>query len=196
MENIGYEQAVSMVRSLLKFVGDDPDREGLKETPDRVVSSWLSELFWGYSVSERDIEDMLKQFDSEGYDQLVVVRDIDFFSVCEHHMLPFFGKVNIAYLPNDKVVGISKLVRLVEIVSRRLQVQERMTQQIADLIYRWVGAVGVAVIVSAQHLCMRMRGVKQSDAFVTTSELLGAFREDYSLRSEVLSLLNGGTAWR
>jgi len=181
-------EAEATVRKLIELIGDDPSREGLQETPRRVVKSW-QELFSGY---KDDPQSYAKVFTAE-YDQVVVVRGIGYFSMCEHHMLPFFGQVNIGYLPNGnhKVLGVSKLARIVNVFSRRLQIQEQMTLQIARAIWDAVEPKGVAVIADGQHLCMMARGVRQQDATMRTSCMLGVFREQPASRAEVLTLLSG-----
>jgi GTP cyclohydrolase I len=180
------EVAEALVANIIRLIGDDPQREGLLETPARVVRSW-AELFSGYHT---DPGKHVKVF-SATYDQVVAVKNIDYFSMCEHHMLPFFGKVAIAYLPNGqgKVLGVSKLARIVEVFSRRLQIQEQMTQQIAEAVSDAVKPKGVAVIVDGTHLCMMARGVKQQHAGMTTSCLLGVFREKPEARAEILTLM-------
>lgn len=172
---------------MLEFIGEDISRDGLLETPSRVVRSW-GELFSGY---KQDYRSVLKTFDNDGsYDQMIVCRDIEFFSTCEHHLLPFFGRATVAYLPakHGKIIGLSKLSRVVDCFARRAQVQERLTQQIADALQESLGAVGVGVLLEAQHLCMMARGVKQADASMITTALLGAFREDQRTREEFLSI--------
>jgi GTP cyclohydrolase I len=177
------QSARNLVRSIISYIGDDPDREGIIETPKRVVNSW-GKLFGGYFQSP---EDVLKDFENVGYDQMVVLRDIDFFSMCEHHMLPFFGKVHIGYIPrvNGKIVGVSKLARLVEIFARRLQIQERMTNQIAESINDAIKPVGIMVVIEGQHLCMISRGVEKQNATMVTSAIRGDFD-----KAEFISLLN------
>lgn len=165
--------------------GEEPGREGLAETPARAAVA-LGELTRGYSV---DVPALLKTFDSEGYDEMVVQRGIHFYSLCEHHLLPFFGVVNIAYIPNGKIVGLSKLARLVDAYARRLQVQERMVVQIANALEQHLGAVGVMVVVEAEHLCMAMRGVECADADTYTSAVRGAMKTKPEARAEALSLL-------
>jgi len=183
------KEAEGLVRRMIELLGDDPDRQGLKDTPSRVVRSWET-LFGGY---DQDPKTHVRTFDTS-YDQVVVVKGIDFFSTCEHHLLPFHGHVGVAYIPkpNGRVLGLSKVVRIVEVFARRLQIQEQMTQQIAESIQDAVDPLGVAVVVEGLHLCMMARGVKQAHASATTSCLLGRFRESTSARAEVLSLLKGG----
>ncbi|MBZ5498206.1 MAG: GTP cyclohydrolase I FolE [Acidobacteriia bacterium] len=176
-----------LVRELLLEIGEDPERDGLKGTPDRVDKA-LRFLTSGYS---QDVDKVLNNalFDVK-YDEMVIVSDIDFFSLCEHHLLPFFGKVHIAYLPNKKVVGISKMVRLVEVFSRRLQVQERLTTQIAETINQKLMPHGVAVVIEAQHMCMQMRGVEKQNSRAITSSMLGTFRTLHETRMEFLNLIH------
>ncbi len=177
------------VRSILEHVGEDPRREGLRLTPRRVAKAWEF-LTKGY---HEDVKKVLNDaVFSEKYNEMVIVKDIDFFSLCEHHMLPFYGKAHIAYIPSGKIVGLSKLPRLVEVFSRRLQVQERMTQQIAETIFEMLEPDGVAVVIEARHLCMMMRGVEKQNSVATTSAMLGSFREDERTRNEFLNLIQAG----
>jgi len=178
------EQAV---REILLAVGEDPDREGLLETPGRVARMY-AELFSGLHSDPRV---HLRKFFTEKYDEMVLVRDISFNSMCEHHMLPFIGKAHIGYVPNGKVVGLSKLARVVEEVSRRPQVQERMTEQIADLLLEELDVKGVAVIIEASHSCMAIRGIRKPDSVCVTSAMKGLFRSNLSSRSEVMTLIYG-----
>lgn len=174
------------IRHILKAIGEDPDREGLVKTPQR-VSQALTFLTRGYAMDpEKVINDALF---TEEYEEMIVQKDIDFFSLCEHHMLPFFGKAHVAYIPHHKIVGISKLARLVDVFARRLQVQERMTNQIATTIMDKLDALGVAVVLEAEHLCMRMRGVEKQNSYVITSSLLGAFRTRQDTRNEFMTLI-------
>ena len=171
------------VRKVLVNIGEDPDREGLVRTPDRVARMY-NELTEGYHVDpEKLINEAVFEVD---YSEMVVVKDIDFFSLCEHHMLPFFGKAHIAYIPNGRVVGLSKIPRIVEMFARRLQVQERMTQQIADFICEVLQPLGVAVVVEGAHMCSMMRGVKKANASMVTSALVGVFKDDSRTRSEFM----------
>jgi GTP cyclohydrolase I len=176
------------VREILLAVGEDPDREGLRETPARVARMY-AEMFAGLHKDPR--EHLQKTF-TEKYDEMVLVRDIAFESVCEHHLLPFTGKAHIAYLPNGKIVGLSKLARVVEVLARRPQVQERMTEELADLLVEELEPRGVAVILEAAHSCMTMRGVRKPGSVCTTSAMRGTFRESALTRSELLSLVYGG----
>lgn len=177
----------SAVREILLAVGEDPDREGLRETPARVARMY-AELFRGLRADPRR---HLKKVFTEKYDEIVVVKDISFESICEHHLMPFVGKAHIAYLPGGKVVGLSKLARVVEDISRRPQVQERMTELIADLLMEELDAKGVAVIVEAVHTCMTVRGVRKPGSTCVTSALRGAFRTNPSTRAEVMTLIYG-----
>lgn len=176
------------VREILTAVGEDPDREGLMETPARVARMY-AEMFAGL---HNDAGRHLSKVFTEKYDEIVLVRDISFCSMCEHHLLPFTGTAHIGYLPNGKVVGLSKLARVVEEVARRPQVQERMTETIADLIEQRLEARGVAVVCQATHSCMTMRGVRKPGSLCLTSAMRGVFREDASSRAEVLNLINRG----
>jgi GTP cyclohydrolase I len=175
------------VREILSAVGEDPDREGLLETPARVARMY-EELFSGL---HEDPKAHLEKFFTEKYDEVVLVRDISFCSMCEHHLLPFVGKAHIGYLPDGKVIGLSKLARVVEVVSRRPQVQERMTEDIANLLLEELGARGVAVVVEATHTCMTIRGVRKPGSLCVTSAMKGIFRSNLSTRSEVMQLIYG-----
>ena len=174
----------SLTRDLLSAIGEDPDREGLQRTPERVARMY-SELLSGYDT---DVEALVNDaiFESE-YKNMVLIRDIEYYSLCEHHMLPFYGKAHVAYIPNGKIIGLSKIPRLVEMFARRLQVQERMTQQIADTLQEILKPKGVAVMVEGAHMCAMMRGVKKSNANMVTTAMLGAFEQDESLREEFLA---------
>jgi GTP cyclohydrolase I len=181
--------AEAAVRTLIRWAGDDPQREGLKDTPGRVVRSYR-ELFAGYEVDPRDY---LKRTFEEvgGYDELVVMRDIRFVSFCEHHMLPIVGRAHVGYLPRNRVVGISKLARVVNGYARRLQIQEKMTADIATCIQEVLQPLGVGVVVEAEHSCMTMRGVNSPGALLSTSHLLGVLRDDARTREEFLRLVWG-----
>lgn len=187
LERPSRAEAEEAVRTLLAYTGDDPAREGLLETPARVVRAF-GEFFRGY---EQDPEAVLaRTFEEvEGYDEMVVVRDIDLFSHCEHHMVSFVGRAHVAYLPDKRVVGLSKLARVVDIFARRLQVQEKLTVQIADTIERVLKPRGVAVVIEARHDCMATRGVHKPDAMTVTSRMTGAFRNDPSTRREFLAMI-------
>ena len=188
--NMDFESIRNAVIEIIKGVGEDPEREGLKNTPDR-VSRMYTELLSGYNANpEKIINGALFQIN---YDEMVLVRDIEFYSLCEHHMLPFLGRAHVAYLPKGKVIGLSKIPRIVEMYARRLQVQERMTRQIADLLQETLDPHGVAVVVEAMHLCSMMRGVKKHDARMTTSAMHGAFRANLATRQEFLENIYRGT---
>ena len=175
-----------LVAALLQELGEDPGREGLRDTPKRVEKS-LRFLTSGY---EADIDEVINNaLFSVDYSEMVIVKDIDFYSLCEHHLLPFFGKCHVAYIPTDRVIGLSKIPRLVDVFSRRLQVQERLTSQIADTIQEKIAPLGVAVVVEATHLCMSMRGVEKQNSFAVTSAMLGAFRDSSRTRMEFLELI-------
>lgn len=181
------EQAEEAVRTLIRWAGDDPTREGLLDTPKRVVKSY-AEFYAGYETDPRDI--LSRTFkEVEGYDEMVMLRDIEFESHCEHHMVPFTGRAHVAYLPSNKVVGISKLARLVDAYAHRLQIQEKMTAQIANALNEVLNPKGVAVVIEAVHQCMTSRGVHKHGALMQTSHLLGRFREDARTRQEFFSLL-------
>ncbi len=185
LTSASYEE---LVREMIVRLGEDPDREGLVRTPERVRKA-MQFLTKGY---QEDPETILNgALFTVNYDEMVIVKDIEMFSLCEHHMLPFFGKVHIAYIPNGKVIGLSKLPRLVEVFSRRLQVQERLTTQIAETIQEVIKPQGVGVVCEARHLCMMMRGVEKQHSAAVSSAMLGAFR-DLDTRSEFLSLIRNG----
>src|SRR5512146_1772078 len=175
-----------LVREMIVRLGEDPQREGLERTPERVHRA-LEQLTRGY---KEDAEAILRgALFTVNYDEMVIVKDIEMFSLCEHHMLPFFGKVHIAYVPNGKVIGLSKLPRLVEMFARRLQVQERLTTQIAETIQRVIEPQGVGVVVEARHLCMMMRGIEKQHSAAVTSAMFGCFRDEQETREEFLSLI-------
>lgn len=175
-----------VVGEMLTLLGENPKREGLQRTPERVAKS-LRYLTQGY---KQDVKEILNHaVFKEPYDEMVIVKDIEIFSLCEHHLLPFYGKAHIAYIPNGKIIGLSKIPRLVEVFSKRLQVQERLTTQIAECLMNALNPKGVAVVIKALHLCMSMRGVRKADAYTITSSMLGAFRKDARSRSEFLSLI-------
>jgi GTP cyclohydrolase I len=176
------------VREILAAVGENPDREGLLETPARVARMY-AELFSGLHDEPRE---HLKKFFSEKYDELVLVRDISFNSMCEHHLLPFMGVAHVGYIPNGRVIGLSKLARVVEVVSKRPQVQERMTEEIAKLLIEELDVKGVAVVVEATHTCMTIRGIRKPGSLCVTSAMKGQFRANLSSRSEVMTLIYGG----
>ena len=176
------------VREILAAVGENPDREGLRETPDRVARMY-AELFGGLHEDPRT---HLHKFFTEQYDEVVLVRDISFNSMCEHHMLPFMGHAHIGYMPNGRVIGLSKLARVVEVVARRPQVQERMTETIANLLLEELQAKGVAVVIEATHTCMTIRGIRKPGSLCVTSAMKGIFRSNLSSRSEMMNLIYGG----
>jgi GTP cyclohydrolase I len=178
-----------LIRRELELLGEDPDREGLLKTPQRVANS-LGFLTEGYSSSAEEV--VGKGIFKEEHDNMIMVRDIELYSLCEHHMLPFFGKAHVAYIPNGKIVGLSKIPRIVDVYARRLQVQERLTEQIADGLCRVVNPSGVGVVIEAFHLCMMMRGVQKQNSKTITSALRGAFREDPKTRDEFLRLAHNG----
>lgn len=177
------------VRRILEHMGEDPDREGLSKTPDRVARAF-EYLTRGYQQDPKAVINGAL-FTEDAYSEMIVVKDIDFFSLCEHHILPFFGRANVAYIPNRRIVGISKIARLVDVYARRLQVQERLTTQVAQTVMEELKPRGVGVIITAEHLCMRMRGVEKQNSIVTTSATLGAFRTRQETREEFITLVNG-----
>ena len=182
-----YEQ---LVREMLVRLGEDPNREGLTRTPERVEKA-MRFLVKGY---KDDPEALLrKALFTVGYDEMVIVKDVEMFSLCEHHLLPFFGKVHVAYIPNGKVIGLSKIPRLIETFSRRLQIQERLTTQIAEAIQSAIEPQGVGVVIEARHLCMMMRGVEKQHSSAITSSMLGCFRNEEETRTEFLSLIRQRT---
>jgi GTP cyclohydrolase IA len=184
---VDHERIRNAVREILTAVGEDPDREGLRDTPARVARMY-AELFAGLC---RDPAEVLQKTFTVEHDEMVLMRDIEFSSMCEHHLLPFMGKAHVAYLPNGKVVGLSKLARVVELVARRPQVQERMTEEVADLVMNELGARGSAVILEATHTCMTIRGVRKPGSVCITSAVRGIFRENPKTRNEFLSLVSG-----
>ncbi len=175
-----------IISELLIEIGEDPSREGLIKTPERVASAYEF-LTRGY---KQNIDEVMNEaIFTEKYDEMVIVKNIDFYSMCEHHMLPFYGKVHVAYIPNGKIIGLSKIPRIVDVFSRRLQVQERMTQQIADTIQGYIQPDGVAVVSEAFHMCMMMRGVEKQNSSATASAMLGSFKEDSKTRNEFINLI-------
>ena len=188
---IDASEVQSAVSRILKAVGENPDRDGLKRTPERVARMY-AELLSGYHTDPvAVVNDAI--FEVE-YDEMVIVRDIEFYSLCEHHLLPFMGRVHVAYIPKGKVIGLSKIPRIVDLFARRLQVQERMTRQIADLIHDLIHPQGVAVVVEGLHLCMMMRGVQKHNARMTTSAMHGAFRSNLATRQEFLDNISRGAS--
>lgn len=183
MEN---DKIENLTKQLLEEIGEDPSREGLLKTPSRVSKAW-SFFSGGYN---QDLDKIINNavFNEDATD-MVVVRDVEFFSLCEHHLIPFFGRAHVAYLPNGKVIGLSKIPRIIDMFSRRLQVQERLTRQIAETVKEILDPIGVAVIMEGQHMCMQMRGVEKQNSLTTTSSMLGKFRESDRTRSEFLSII-------
>lgn len=185
-EEVAKEKMMAAVYTMLESVGEDPEREGLLKTPKRVAEA-MQYLTSGYNQS---LEDLVNGaiFD-EGHNEMVLVRDINFFSLCEHHMLPFMGRAHVAYIPNQKVVGLSKLARIVEMYARRLQVQERLTRQIAEAVQEILDPQGVAVVMEASHMCMSMRGVQKPGSWTATSAMIGVFQDEQKTREEFLNLI-------
>ena len=186
-ENKEFEE---LIRRELELIGEDPKREGLLKTPSRVANS-MKFLTQGYNSSAEEV--VGKGIFKEEHDNMIMVRDIELYSLCEHHMLPFFGKAHVAYIPNGKIVGLSKIPRIVDVYARRLQVQERLTEQIAEGLCRVLNPSGVGVVIEAYHLCMMMRGVQKQNSKTITSALRGAFREDPKTRDEFLRLAHNGS---
>jgi GTP cyclohydrolase I len=182
------EEAMDAVKTMIAWAGDDPSREGLLETPKRVIKAY-EEFFAGYKMDPDEI--LNKTFEEvAGYDEMIIIKDIRLESHCEHHMVPILGKAHLAYIPNNRVVGISKLARVVDVYGKRLQTQETMTAQIAESINRVLQPKGVAVVVDAGHQCMTTRGIHKTNATTITSQMLGVFRSDYRTRSEFMNLIN------
>lgn len=182
MRNQSIEKSI---KDVLEYIGEDPMREGLLETPRRVIKSW-QELYGGYG---KDPADVLTVFEAGTYDQIVLLRDIEMYSTCEHHMLPFYGKAHVAYIPNGKVIGISKLARLVDVFARRLQIQERVGEQVTKALMEHLKPKGAACIIEARHMCMCARGVGKQNSVMTTSSLKGAFIEEVDARAELMGLI-------
>ena len=181
------EKVEKLVKDFLQEIEEDPGREGLLETPGRVAGAYEF-LTSGYQMNVEEV--MNEAVFNEKYDEMVLVKNIDFYSLCEHHLLPFYGKAHVAYIPNGKIIGLSKIPRIVEIFSRRLQVQERMTQEIADTLENYLQPKGVAVVAEAFHMCMMMRGVQKQNSSATTSAVHGVFKDDARTRSEFINLIS------
>lgn len=184
----GHKEIVKSIQSILNLLGENTEREGLKETPRRYAKA-MEFLTSGY---KKDIQTIVgKALFSEDSSEIVIIRDIELFSLCEHHILPFYGKAHVAYIPNGKIIGLSKIPRIVDVFARRLQVQERLTTQISEQLMKILEPLGVAVIIEAFHLCMMMRGVEKQNSYTITSSMLGTFRSDPTTRKELLDLLGG-----
>jgi GTP cyclohydrolase I len=186
-ENTNDDMEGSVAR-ILEYIGENPNRDGLKDTPKRIVQSW-EDLYKGYKQNPKSL---VKVFNCESYTGMVLLKDIELYSMCEHHMLPFVGRCHIAYIPNKKVIGISKLARIMEVYARRLQIQERLTDEIASCIEKLLKPKGVAVMIEAEHFCMRMRGVGKQNSIMVTSSLTGVFLKEEATRNEFLTLIKGG----
>ena len=189
MNGDNLEKIESIILDLLKEIGEDPEREGLQKTPHRVAKSWATFVKGYKQTPEEVVGDAIF---NEQCDEVIAVKDIDFFSLCEHHLLPFKGVAHVGYLPEKKIIGLSKIPRIVDIYARRLQVQERLTQQVADALQDVLSPKGVAVVIEAEHLCMQMRGVEKKSSFMITSAVRGAFRENNKTREEFLSIIGKG----
>lgn len=189
MNGDNFEKIESIILDLLKEIGEDPEREGLQKTPHRVAKSWTT-FAKGYKQTPEEV--VGDAVFNEQCDEVIAVKDIDFFSLCEHHLLPFKGVAHVGYLPEKKIIGLSKIPRIVDIYARRLQVQERLTQQVADALQDVLNPKGVAVVIEAEHLCMQMRGVEKKSSFMITSAVRGAFRENNKTREEFLSIIGKG----
>lgn len=174
-----------IIRGQLHFIGEDPYREGLRDTPDRVIKAW-GKIFEGY---QQKPEDILTVFEADGYDQIVLLKDIEFYSTCEHHLLPFFGKAHVAYIPGAHIVGISKLARLVDMYARRAQIQERICDQVTEALMQYIKPRGAACIIEASHLCMRARGVEKQNSVMVTSSMKGVFLTNSEARAELMGLI-------
>lgn len=175
----------NLIKQQLEYIGEDPNREGLIDTPKRIVKMW-DEIYAGYKKNPADI---LTTFSADGCDQIVLLKDIELYSMCEHHNLPFYGKAHVAYLPGEKVIGISKLARLVDIFARRMQIQERIGEQVTDALMKYLQPRGAACIIEATHMCMRMRGVGKQNSTMITSSMKGDFLTDMALKQELLTLI-------
>jgi GTP cyclohydrolase I len=183
-----HKKIVKNIKSTLELLGEDPSREGLKDTPKRYAKA-MEFLTSGYKKDVRKV--VGNALFTEGSSEIVIVRDIELFSLCEHHLLPFYGKAHVAYIPNGKIIGLSKIPRIIDVFARRLQVQERLTTQVSEELMRILNAHGVAVIIEAFHLCMMMRGVEKQNSYTITSSMLGVFRDNDTTRKELLHLLGG-----
>jgi GTP cyclohydrolase I len=189
MNDVGKAALEGHVRAVLQHIGEDDTREGLLKTPERVARS-LQYLTKGYGENPKEVvNDALFV---EDYQEMILLRDLDFFSLCEHHLLPFFGRAHVAYIPKRRIVGLSKLARLVEVYARRLQVQERLTTQVATTLMEELDPLGVGVVLNAEHLCMRMRGIEKQNSVIVTSAMLGVFRTHQETRQEFMTLIGGG----
>lgn len=180
--------ALNAVRTILEYIGEDPDREGLEETPERFLKAWSNHWGKGYS---QDPKDVMKSFEDGGeqYDEMVLVKDIQLYSHCEHHIAPIIGVAHVAYIPNGRIIGLSKIARLVEVFARRLQVQERLTTQVAQALMDELQPLGVAVVIEAEHLCMSSRGIEKQGSKTVTSKLLGCFKDEAETRAEFMRLI-------
>lgn len=180
--------AIAAVRTILEYIGEDPDREGLEETPKRFLKAWKN--YWGAGY-KMDPKDVMKVFEdgADNYDEMVLVKDIQLYSHCEHHIAPIIGVAHIAYIPNGRIIGLSKIARLVEVFARRLQVQERLTTQIAEALMTELQPLGVAVVIEAEHLCMSSRGIEKQGSKTVTSKLLGCFKDEAETRAEFMRLI-------
>lgn len=174
------------ITNLLHFIGEDPLREGLQDTPKRVLKSWKNEIFKGYN---QDPKALFTTFENEKYDQIILCRNIEIYSMCEHHMLPFFGTAHVAYIPSERIIGVSKLARLVDMYARRLQIQERIGQQVTDDLMNYLQPKGAACVINAVHMCMRMRGCSQQQSSMITSSMKGVFLSDPAARGELMDLI-------
>ena len=185
-----YPGAMQKIKEIIGIIGDNPDREGLKDTPYRVVKSWL-EIYGGYKCNNTKLDTVFAdEIGDVDPSQIVMCKDIDFYSTCEHHMIPFHGYCHVGYLPNKKVIGVSKIVRIVEHFAKRLQIQEKLCSQIADFLYKTLEPQGVGVVITAEHLCMKARGVRNATSKMVTSQMRGKFRDQIQTRQEFLSLIN------
>ncbi len=185
MRSLNDDKMQQNITEQLQYIGENPEREGLKKTPDRILKTW-KEIFAGY---KQDPADLLTTFDTDGYDQIVLCKDIELFSMCEHHLLPFYGKAHVAYIPNERVIGLSKLARLLDIYAKRAQIQERIGEQVTTAIMHYLEPQGAACVIEAMHLCMRMRGVNKQSSSMKTSSVKGVFFSDHKARQELFELI-------